>query len=533
VDGDDGSDDSDCSHRGDPCRSIQFAVDAARPGDDILVSAGVYTGVHMRVRDDFTSTGTVMQVVYISKSVTVRGGYNDRFSDPPDPESNPTTVDALGQGRVLYVVGDAQPTVEGLRITGGDATGLQGDPWYDDGGGGIYIHRANGTIRNCVVFSNTASRIGQGAGGGFALYESTSTVSGNIVEHNIGSVDGRAYGGGLHLWKSPATLAGNTVQSNTAGAAGGSGGGGVSLWFHSEATLEGNTVQGNTASAADEGSAYGGGMYIDYSAATVIDNVVRNNRAGATVGSGTGGGLYLTDCPALLIRNVVRGNIANTMGPGFGGGLSCYSCPATLNGNTIVSNTASLNPASFAEGGGLSLRGGNPITLTNNLVVDNHAAVGGGVLLDGIPGQPALGYALHNTIADNQGGGQGVFLHGDATLVLGNTIIAGHHGAGISVNASCTATLEATLWHDNGMGTEGEGTILTGTINVTGNPSFVDPDTWDYHLTSGSPAIDAGVDAGVATDIDGDSRVEYAPPDIGADEFTTYRVLLPLVQRSE
>ena len=26
----------------------------------------------------------------------------------------------------------------------------------------------------------------------------------------------------------------------------------------------------------------------------------------------------------------------------------------------------------------------------------------------------------------------------------------------------------------------------------------------------------------VTTDIDGDSRIEYAPPDIGADEFTTY-----------
>jgi hypothetical protein len=40
------------------------------------------------------------------------------------------------------------------------------------------------------------------------------------------------------------------------------------------------------------------------------------------------------------------------------------------------------------------------------------------------------------------------------------------------------------------------------------------------------------VDAGVTVDIDGDSRIDYAPPDIGADEFTTYDVYLPLVQRS-
>jgi hypothetical protein len=54
-----------------------------------------------------------------------------------------------------------------------------------------------------------------------------------------------------------------------------------------------------------------------------------------------------------------------------------------------------------------------------------------------------------------------------------------------------------------------------------------------YHLRPGSDAIDAGVEAGVTVDIDGDSRIEYAPPDIGADEFTTYSVYLPLVRRGQ
>jgi hypothetical protein len=54
-----------------------------------------------------------------------------------------------------------------------------------------------------------------------------------------------------------------------------------------------------------------------------------------------------------------------------------------------------------------------------------------------------------------------------------------------------------------------------------------------YHLQAGSAAINAGVDAGVTVDIDGDSRIKHAPPDIGADEFTTYDIYLPLVQRGQ
>jgi hypothetical protein len=246
---------------------------------------------------------------------------------------------------------------------------------------------------------------------------------------------------------------------------------------------------------------------------------------------GRGGGLYLTDSAALLSGNVVRKNIANTLGSGLGGGVSLWFCPATLSGNTIVSNTATLNAASFSAGGGLAFVGGNPFTLTNNLVADNHAAEGGGMWFAGHPSGSVLGHLLHNTIADNLGSGQGVFMDEDATLILTNTIIAGHYGVGIAANASCTATLEATLWYDNGMDTDGEGTILTGTVNVTGNPSFVDPDVWDYHLTSGSPAIDAGVEAGVTSDLDGEPRPQGDAPDIGADEFRYFQVYLPLVLR--
>jgi hypothetical protein len=113
--------------------NVQAAVDAASGGEEIRVAGGVYTGVHQREG--------ITQVVYISKTVMVRGGYTttNGFADPPDPGTNPTTLDAQGLGRVLYII--ISPTVEGLRIAGGDAAGLEGGWEKDaDAGGGMYVY---------------------------------------------------------------------------------------------------------------------------------------------------------------------------------------------------------------------------------------------------------------------------------------------------------------------------------------------------------------------------------------------------------
>lgn len=386
--------------------SIQTAVDAANPGDIIKVAAGIYTDIHARAG--------VTQVVYISKTVTIQGGYTTTNWTMPNPDTNLTTLDALKQGRVLYITGNISPTIDGLRITGGDATGLVGDPWGNDAGAGVYIVDAVAILHNSQVFSNTAK-----VGGGVYLYQSASMLNNNIIASNTAGD-----GGGLLLWQSSATLSGNTVASNTA-------------W-------------------------------------------------------GNGGGLYLDQSPAILEGNIIAGN-------------------------------------SSGKGGGLIIELSNA-TLINNVVADNRVYIAGsGFYIAGF--SPRL---LHTTIARNSGGdGSGVYIteaYGSySTASLTNTILVSH-SVGISVTDGNIAEINGVLWDISTPITVSQSVTATVTVQNQhkGDPAFA-PD--GYHLTIGSAAIDHGVDAGITTDIDGETRPARAGYDLGADELW-HKICLPLVVRN-
>jgi uncharacterized repeat protein (TIGR01451 family) len=384
-----------------PCYdTVQDAVDAADAPDDVIkVAGGVYTDVQARAG--------LTQAIYISKPITIRGGYTSTNWDTPDPEANPTTLDAQAQGRVIYVTGAISATLEGLRITRGIAPGAGPILLSEGTGGGVYAISATITLSNSRVFGNQAW-----------------------------------LGGGAYLTGTVANLSRNTVYSNAAGI----GGGGL-LLGNGDAVLRGNQVFSNTA--------------------------------------GEGGGLFLT-----------------------GGG-------AALDGNSVLANTAD-------DGGGLLLSESDAV-LTNNVLADNQANVTGSGLY--VAGSSLR--LLHTTIARNLGGdGSGLYLTNSgsqtSTAVLTNTILVGHE-VGITATAGNSALLQATLWGTgtwaNTLDWGGSGTIATGTLNLRGAPDFLNAGGGDYHIGPDSAALDAGVDAGVTIDMDGETRPAGRGFDIGADEL--------------
>jgi hypothetical protein len=507
--------------------TIQAAVDAAGDGDVIKVAAGTYTGVSAREG--------VTQVVYINKSVAIQGGYTTAFTEPPNPEANPTTLDAQEQGRVLYITGNISTTVEGLRITGG---------YVKASGGGIYNNDADLALTNTIITNNISdgTNWGDGLGGGVYVRNGSMVLSEVQIISNSASYKG----GGMCVWNGNVTLSGGQIIHNTAkGPTGWDGGGG--MFVLGSATLSGGQIISNSAHS-------GGGLYVYLSGVTLSEMQIIDNSA-----AWAGGGVFSWDGDVTLnggeiISNSARSGggvdsggtftqtgvsiIAHNFASDKGGGVLTGNGRATLSGGQISNNSASQGGGVYVDQGSVTLNGVQVIsntagqdgggilvwqstanaTLTNSVVADNRAdGLGSGLYIGGSSSR-----LLHTTIARNRGGdGSGVHVTGTAsTVAMTNTILVSHT-VGITVAADNTATLEATLWYGNGADAGGDGTIVTGMVNVYGDPAFVNPAGGDYHIAAVSAAIDAGIDAGVEFDIDGQVRPWPCDGDfdIGADEY--------------
>ena len=224
---------------------------------------------------------------------------------------------------------------------------------------------------------------------------------------------------------------------------------------------------------------HGGGIRCEASSPTIRNCVLTKNTATA------GGGFYCGHSVSNIIGCTITGNVARE-----GGGMCAYECLEQF-------------------------------TLMNCVFYGNSARYAGG--MDNCDSYTALvNCTFSKNTATHSVGGIG---NGQPTLT--NCILWNNTSPQIDVYRPLT-----TITYSNIQGGwSGEG-------NIDADPLFVNADGNDFHLLPTSPCIDAGMDAGVYTDIEGNVRAYDYPGvdnngelpefDIGAYEAFESLVLVGL-----
>jgi len=156
--------------------SVQVAINAAQ-ADHTLQVAGVCRGVNAAL----DGGETVSQTVFITKSLTVEGGY-DYPGWSRNLEAYTSTLDALERGRVVYVTGDVTVTLDGLDMRHG----------MEANGGAVYVKTGVVTVTQSAVYSSTATNGGAlyNAGGDVTLAAGTEMYSNAATDGGALYVDG-------------------------------------------------------------------------------------------------------------------------------------------------------------------------------------------------------------------------------------------------------------------------------------------------------------------------------------------------------
>lgn len=263
--------------------NIQDAIDAAIPGDTILVTNGVYrtggrlvSGVTTTNRVAVTSPLTVQSVN--GPAVTVIEGYQV-----------PGTTNGSTAMRCVYLTNEA--ALIGFTLTNG-ATGAT-----LDSGGGVYFqsvpNHTTSFISNCVLTGNSAGYGGAGA-----------TGEGKLLNCSISNNWARLYGGGAN----GCVLVGCILKGNSAGGDGGASLGGAIT----NCLLIGNSAGGS-----------GGGSY----GAKLVNCTVVSNSAfgnGPFSAGGIGNSLLVANC-IVYYNSASQTNSAN-----YGDAPIFYSCTTPI-----------------------------------------------------------------------------------------------------------------------------------------------------------------------------------------------------------
>ncbi len=269
--------------------NVQTAVDAAASGNLVKV-AGYCAGTETK--------GSLQQIAYISKTVTVRGGYPLGFGGPSDPDTNPTTLDAIRSGRVVYITGSTiTVTIENLTLTGAEVLG---------DGGGLYSN-TDGTVNimNSVISGNRVTGFGEDGGGIANRGDGNINIQGSVISDNELTGGTGSRGGGIFNFGGSGTV--NVINSAIINNTADDDGGGLYAET-APMNIANTTIFGNLALGE------GGGMRQADSTATLSNVTIYGNRSeDAANPEGNGGGIHARNGAIITMTNsIVAGNFDDT-----------------------------------------------------------------------------------------------------------------------------------------------------------------------------------------------------------------------------
>jgi len=309
------------------------------------------------------------------------------------------------------------------------------------------------------------------------------------------------------------------------------------------------------------------GVYVEDGAPLIQGNEIDTTGINNDSPPCTGVGIFTTgdDPPgatlisANLIQDNTQGGINGFAVPGEGGAGIVVDAPAIVENNTIRNNNAN-----YSVGGGINIEASDEVFILQNLIYGNSAGCGGGgIALPSDSLTPGIiAFIANNTIVDNLSGPTyspncapsnqlfsfvSLYQNPGPNVVIVNNIFS---GSTTDASADCGNTptpdeifqpiFDHNILHNAGGSFFGQYCVDVSSKynNLTADPLFNSPSTYDYSLSNKSPAIDAGNTSALqllqqlsgtqlTTDFEGYPRVidsgitgiGYPTIDIGAYEY--------------
>ncbi|MHC4216996.1 MAG: hypothetical protein ACYSU7_00935 [Planctomycetota bacterium] len=468
------------------CRFLQDAMTVAAASGGAVTEIRIAEGTYTPDRDEMNSHGTGNRAAtfQLINGVALRGGYAG-LSNPGNPDQRdvdfyetilsgdlagndgPGLFDNNDENSLHVTTGsgtNATAVIDGFTVTAGNANG-PGWPQLGSDGGGMLNDTGGPTVNQCRLEANRSKEAGAGMSN---LFGSNPTITGCVFLNN--AVDQSAFprtSGGMYNGGSSPTVTGCRFEGNSAGDGGGMGN------EQSGPTITGCQFIDNSA-----GVNHGGAMINVGSSPRITNCEFTGNSAtlyGGAIRNSSHSNTTVTAC-------TFDSNTAQ-----WGAGIGSYQSTDTVDACTFAGNSAQ-------HGGGMAFQEATP-TIVGCLVVDNAALDYGGGLATWTAGHPTV---INSTFSNNTGGiGGGMYNHEANGVTLRNCLVWENDGTEIA------GALALVTYSDIQGGYPGSG-------NTDTDPLFADPGNGDYHVTAGSPCIDAAdnsaVPPGQDTDLDGNPR---------------------------